>query len=288
METKPSENTNVRWVSTGWLVENLIRRDLRIIDTQPHINDYLKEHIPGAVYFNEQLLRISLNGIPAKYITEEVAGVFFSRIGLDMEKPVVVYTGIGTYSGTGDCLAQAEVAYGFLRFGHRNVYILDGGIDKWEDEGRPLGKGFPKVHSSIFIPRLRSDFITTMEDLKQFLNRDNVVLIDARTRDIYDGHGFWIKPGHIPGAINIPSADFLCPENQAKLRPEEEIKEIFESKGVTPDKTVICSCGYGRVSTVQFLLLKFLFKYPRVKMYERSFVEWSAHPENETITGLEP
>ena len=130
----------VKWVSTEWLEEHLGVGDgeLMLLDVQPNVHDYIQEHIPGAVYMNENLLRVPRQGLPAQYVPPESAQAIFRRLGLKADVPVVVYTGVGPFKGWGDGLEQTMVAYSLARFGHNAVYVLDGGIDKWKAESRPL------------------------------------------------------------------------------------------------------------------------------------------------------
>ena len=179
-------------------------------------------------------------------------------------------------------------AYTLARYGHKNVFVLDGGIDKWKAEERPLSKQFPEVPSSDFQARVQRDFYVDYEEFKALKDRDDVMLLDARPVNFYEGQGPWNKPGHIPGAISLPWASLMDDNNKALLKPEDEIAKILSDHGVTPDKTIICSCGTGREATNEFLLFKYYLGYPKVKNHEGAFTEWTAHPENPTVTGKDP
>ena len=278
----------VKLVSSEWLDSNMKKTDLVIADIQPSIHDYLNEHIPGAVYLNEGLLRMSIRGIPGYFVPPESVQPAFRSLGIRKGVPVVVYTAKGAFSGEGDGLGQTMAAYALARFGHDSVYVLDGGLDKWKEEGRALTKEYAKVRESDFNASLRNDYFIGYEDFKSVKDSDHVIVLDARPRKVYEGQGPWMKPGHIPGAVNLPWTDFMDENNRALLKPEEEISAIINSKGITPDKTIICSCGTGREGTNEFLLFKFFMNYPRVMLYEGSFTEWVAYPENETVTGANP
>lgn len=284
----PEGDEKVKWVDTSWLEKNLDDENIMLLDVQPDIHDYISEHIPGAVYFNQRLLRIPLNGRPGVYIPKESIQPLFSRVGLKADTPVVVYTGTGDFRGWGDGLEQTMVAYSLTRFGHNNVYVLDGGIDKWKDEGRELTKDFPDVEESDFEVEVRGDYCVSMEDVKKMKDKEDVILLDARPSEMYEGQAIWPKPGHIPGAVNLPWKNLMTEDNPKLLKPDEEIKEILEEKGVSKDKTIICSCGTGREATNEFILLKWYFGFQKVKNYEGSFTEWSSYPENPTVTGKNP
>ena len=284
----PHGEGKVKWVSTEWLEDHLDDETLMILDTQPNVHDYIKEHIPGAIYMNEGLLRVPLKGLPAQYVPPEAIQPVFRRLGLKPDVPVVVYTGAGPFTDRGNGLEQTMVAYTLARFGHDHVYVLDGGIEKWKAEGRPLAQEFPKVEESDFIPQVRSEYFLDYEAFKAMKDRDDVILLDARPIAVYEGQGPWIKAGHIPGAINVPWTSFMDPNNARLLKSDAEIQAILDQHGITPDKTIICSCGTGREATNEFILFKWYLGFPKVKIYEGSFTEWSAYPENPTMTGKNP
>jgi thiosulfate/3-mercaptopyruvate sulfurtransferase len=284
----PSGEGEVKWVSTDWLRVHFEDENLMILDVQPNVHEYIQEHVPRAVYMNEGLLRVPLRGKPAMYVPPESIQAVFRRLGLEPDMPVVVYTGTGPLKSWGDGLEQTMMAYSLARFGHNKIYVLDGGIDKWKEQGNPLTKVFPKVEESDFMVKVRREYFVEYEEFKAIKDREDVILLDARPSGVYEGQGPWIKPGHIPGAINLPWASLMDSKNKRLLKPDEEIKSIIRERGITRDKTVLCSCGTGREATHEFILFKWYLGYPKVKIYEGSFTEWSSYPENPTVTGKNP
>ncbi|MGD2072898.1 MAG: sulfurtransferase [Candidatus Thorarchaeota archaeon] len=284
----PSGKGKVKWVSTEWLGDNLMESPMKILDIQPNVHDYISEHIPGAIYFNEGLLRIPLKGQPAVYGPPEVMQAHFRRVGLHPDDPVVVYTGVGIFKGWGDGLEQTMGSYTLARFGHNTVYVLDGGLNKWKEEGRPLTKAFPEIKESEFTVKVRKDYFLEYEKFKEIKDKSDVILLDARPPQVYQGQGPWIKPGHIPGAVNLPWSSLMDDKNKALLKSHHEIESILKEHTITPDKTIICSCGTGREATNEFILFKWYLQYQRVFIYEGSFTEWSSYPENEVVTGKNP
>lgn len=284
----PPGEGKVKWVSTDWLQEHLEGKDLMILDAQPNVHDYIQEHIPGAVYLNEGVLREPLKGRPAMYVPPEAIQPIFRRVGLKNDLPVVVYTGTGPFKGWGNGLEQTMMAYSLARFGHNKVYVLDGGIDKWKDEGKLITKVFPKIEESDFTVEARREYFVEYKEFKAMKDREDVILLDARPPHVYEGQGPWIKPGHIPGAINLPWASLMDDKNKRLLKPDERIQSIIKEHSITRDNTIICSCGTGREATNEFILFKWYLSYPKVKIYEGSFTEWSSYPENPTVTGKNP
>ena len=284
----PYGSGTVKWISTDWLSENLKKQEMAILDVQPNIHDYIEQHIPGAIYLNEGLLRTYIDGMLGRYVTPDIIQPILRYAGLKLGIPVVVYTGTGAAKGWGDGLEQTMMAYSLARFGHDCIYVLDGGLDKWKGEGKPLTKEFPKTVTSDFTVRVQSDFCIQYEEFKAAKDREDVMVLDARPPEVYEGQSYWVKPGHIPGAVNVPWASLMTDKNKSLLKPDGGISAILTANKVTPEKTIICTCGTGREATNEFILFKWYFNYPSVKIYEGSFTEWTAYPENPTVTGKNP
>jgi thiosulfate/3-mercaptopyruvate sulfurtransferase len=277
----------VKWVSTEWLEDNM-DTELMIFDVQPDIHDYIKEHIHGAFYLNEWFLREMQGSDPAKYIPAEAIEILFRKIGIRKDMPTLVYTGKGFYSKKGDGWGQTMAAYSLVRFGHEDVYILDGGIDKWKKEERGLTKVFPVVEESGFEVNTREEYYIEYEEFKDVKDNDDVVVLDARPFKYYAGPSLWSKDGHIPGAKNLQASALMNPKNRQLLKPMDEIKSLIEEREATPDKKIICYCGTGREATNLFLVFKWYLDYPDVRIYEGSITEWTQRDDNPTVTGPNP
>lgn len=284
----PRGDGKVKLVNPEWLERHLHDANLTIVDVQPNVHDYIQEHIPGAIYLTEGVLRVSNRGFPGAYSPNACIQEAFRRAGIDADSPVVVYTGKGVFSGAGDGLGQTMMAYTLAKYGHNIVYILDGGIDAWKSEGRELSQDYPAVEPSSFTTEVRDDYAVGHEEFMRIKDNDDVVVLDARPKKIYEGKGPWRKAGHIPGAINLPWRSLMDDANPARLKPNDELDMILEKHGVDRSKTVICSCGTGREATNEFILLKWLYLYPNVRLHEGAFTEWVIHPDNPVVEGPEP
>jgi len=282
----------VQWVSTAWLGSHLDDRNLMILDCQPNIHEYVQDHIPGAVYWHEGLFRIHEGNIPTRWIPPEAAQILFRSLGLEPDKPVVVYSSSGPLSTCttfiGDGLEQTMVAYTLARYGHRKVYVLDGGFEKWKEEGRPLTREYGTTTLSSFTVHLRQDYFIRYNEFRKIKDNPDVILLDARPTAFYEGQGPWMKPGHIPGAVSLPWKSLMDDRNRKLLKPVDQLEALVKATGATPDKRVICSCGTGREATNEFLLFRWYLGYPDVKVYEGSFTEWIAYKENPVVTGKNP
>ena len=146
----------VKWVSTEWLAGHLGDRDLMILDCQPNIHEYIQDHIPGAVDWHEGLFRIHEGPIPTRWIPRRQPDpVRDARPGTGETGRRALSSGPLSACATfiGDGLEQTMVAYTLARYGHREVYILDGGFEKWKEENRPLTREYGVTKPSVFRDR---------------------------------------------------------------------------------------------------------------------------------------
>jgi thiosulfate/3-mercaptopyruvate sulfurtransferase len=244
------------------------------------------------VYWHEGLFRIHEGNIPTRWIPPEAAQILFRSLGIGADKPIVVYSSSGPITTCaafiGDGLEQTMVAYTLLRYGHRKVYLLDGGFEKWKEEGRPLTREYGTTAPSSFTAHRKGEFIIGYDEVKRIKDKPDVLLIDARPPAFYEGQGPWIKPGHIPGAVSLPWKTLMDDKNKKLMRPVEELKKMVKAIGATPDKKIICSCGTGREATNEFLMFRYYLGYPDVQIYEGSFTEWVSYKENPVVTGKNP
>ena len=274
----------MRWVSPAWLAGRL-DGDLTILDTQPNVHDYIIQHIPGAVRFGEGLIHAPVNGRPGQYVSAAAFERTVRQVGVSRDRPVVVYTGKGAFKGWGDGLEQTAVAYALAKFGHPDIYILDGGLERWMAAGHPVIKAYPAVDAGDFVAVPQPGLSLSYQAFDVIRDEPGTLVLDARPAKPYRGQSMWPLPGHIPGAINVPWDLFFAPGDPRTLRSRDEIRAIAGTHGLTPEKTVVCSCGTGRKATLVFLILKYDLGLPDVRLYEGSFTEWSSYPDNATVTG---
>jgi thiosulfate/3-mercaptopyruvate sulfurtransferase len=288
----PPGDGKVKWISTDWLAGRINDDNLMILDVQPNVHDYIMGHLPNAIYLNEGLMRSAWDRLPSMFVPPEAIQPVLCRAGLDPNKPVVIYSGAGRYSkctaGLGDGLEQTMMAYSLIRFGHKNVYILDGGVEKWKGEGRDLTKVFPPWEPSDFKVEVHREYFIEYDELKKTLDRKDVILFDARPFEVYKEGGLWVKSGHIPGAKSLPWRSLMTKDNARLMKSDEELQAIVSQFNISPDKTLLIYCGTGREATNEFLFFRFYLGLEKVRIYEGSFTEWSSHQENPTVTGEKP
>ena len=250
-------------VSVNWLGKNLKNADVVILDASPsHI--YTAKHIPGAI--NYDIFTYGAREMPAGEVEKR-----YQSWGIGPGKRIVMYDQGGTFLAT-----RLLFSLDYYGFPPKDLFILDGGLSKWEAAGLPVTKERPPApkKGSFTIEKLNED---ARVELPEFLNASgdprNNVLLEALEPDWHFGElNFFGRPGHIPNAIMLPSADFYNPDKTFKS--PEEIKKMLTYFGVGPEQQVYTHCGGGIAASVPFFALKFLLNYPKVKLYPGSELEW--------------
>jgi thiosulfate/3-mercaptopyruvate sulfurtransferase len=182
----------------------------------------------------------------------------------------------------------ASYAYWYFRYyGHDNVKLLDGGRKKWELEGRELTQDPPKIVPSSGYKVAKAD--DEIRAYRDFI-KDNVLgkagwgLVDVRSPEEYRGELLAPahlpqeqsqKPGHIPGAANIPWGKNVNTDT-GQFLPAAELKKLYEENGLTPDKQIVAYCRIGERSALTWLVLHELLGYENVKNYDGSWTEWGS------------
>jgi thiosulfate/3-mercaptopyruvate sulfurtransferase len=249
-------------------LRSLIRRkkSVRIVDVR-RAEDYLTEHIPGAVSL--PLARVLENDQPEKIVS------FLEELGVSDNTPVVVY------DDTFGALA-ARVAWSFQYVGHDNTALLEMTFKQWKDMGLETEKEqrtFPRAKHSLNIRKdiyVDASYVEAAATTSNNNNNNNTstnskpantLLVDSRERLNY-------LTEHIPGARNIPYT--MVGSEDSILRKAEELKRLIENRGIPNDSEIITYCGsVGTLSGLTYYALK-LAGFKNVKLYPKSFKEWKA------------
>jgi thiosulfate/3-mercaptopyruvate sulfurtransferase len=251
-------------VTTDWLAKHLNAPNLRIIDARASLRDYLQGHIPNAIYLNTETLRISQGGVPARLLPPERLAEIFGAIGIGNAHTVVVY------SSAEDAFAHATyIAFVLELLGHRAIGVLDGGFEKWQAEGRPVSREFPKVTPTHFVarvnPSLRADWLTVWRAVQ----KGGAQLLDAR-----DPKTFAL--GHIPSARSAFLRENLQGERVLTWRDKEALMARLKALGIDPTKPIVTYCTSGREASQLWFTLRHVLNIPQVAVYDGSWIDWTA------------
>lgn len=243
---------------------------LQVIDTRP-AEDFAGGRIPGALHLD--LWAFSLNDTdpaPLRSFLWMIAHVLAAR-GIDPARPAVVYDDV---SG----IRAARVFWFLEYFGHPNVRLLDGGFGAWERRGMPIETGRVKTSQSKTpgewperVPG-HPERLATWKDVNDRLGKKDAVILDTRSdAEYYADVARARRGGSVPGAVHVEWTRNLTPESTFK--PTDELRDMYERAGVTPDRDVVTYCQGGYRAAHSYLALR-LLGYPRVRAYLGSWKEW--------------
>jgi thiosulfate/3-mercaptopyruvate sulfurtransferase len=184
-------------------------------------------------------------------------------------------------------LHSAARAWWMLRiFGAHYVAVLDGGLQKWKFEGRPLEDGNPHVRHGHFTPMLDRSAVADKQFVKSLLGAGSHEIVDARGAGRFAGEEGeprpGVAPGHMPGARNLPQSELFRADNSWKRG--DELRAAFDAAGVDLSKPMVTTCGSG-VTAAVLLFGAHLLGKDDVMLYDGSWSEWGADSETPKATG---
>lgn len=258
-------------VSTAWLQEHLGDRDLLVLYVGRSRSDYDAAHLPGARFLPlDELVeqhRDSLNDLPPADSLQAV----FESLGVGDESRVVLYG-----DGGGLLAARAYFTLDYLGHGDR-ASLLDGGMEKWAAEARPVDhQAVPAAHGH-FTPHLQSEIAIKTQHIREIVDGqpNEYLLLDARPPREFDGTVMSEgvpKAGHLAGARSLYWKTLLQSEAVPVLRAPGELRQIFKDAGATADLPVVTYCRTGMQSSFTYFVAKYLGY--RAAMYDGSVYEW--------------
>ena len=159
---------------------------------------------------------------------------------------------------------------------------MNGGRAKWAAEGRALVTARPDVRSTKYpVPkRPNLSLRARRAEVERALRGKQVALVDVRSPAEYVGDiiappGMTEtaqRPGHIPGARNVPWAQAVGPDGTFK--PREQLEQLYKQAGVLTKREVIAYCRIGERSSHTWFALKYLLGHKKVRNYDGSWTEW--------------
>jgi thiosulfate/3-mercaptopyruvate sulfurtransferase len=268
-------------VPTSWLAARLgdprtvvLDATLPPVGVTPPVDTYaryLVNHISGAIFFDIEALSDSSTPLPHMMPTAEAFSLDMSALGIDDRMAICIYEQEGVFS--------APRAWWMLRtFGAREVYMLDGGLRAWVEAGLPTSSGPVQRTPANFHATLDHDAIKDFAQMQQLIAGRGQIL-DARSAGRFTGAAPEPRPGissgHMPGATSIPFTELV--EN-GRLKPVEQLHEVFEAKGVDLRQPITTTCGSGVTAAVIALGLEIAGAGP-VSLYDGSWAEYAQHPD---------
>ncbi len=283
MSTDPN-TSNDPLVTTDWLAARHADPNVRVVDMRGYVttkqvepgveeatyrgapDEYRAAHIPGAVYIDWTLDVIDPdNPVPVQIAPPARFVEAMAARGIGDETTVVAYDHMGGQFAT-------RLWWNLMYYGHKNVCVLDGGWNRWVNEGRATTDVIPTYDRAVFTPKIESSWRATADEVAARLGQSGWQLVDARDAGQYTGaRRRGPRGGRIPGAINLPRELFFA--EQGGFRSTDEIARLLAERNVAPDRPVTTYCNGGVAATV-VLFNMYRLGYRDLTNYDGSWNEW--------------
>jgi len=273
-------------VTTEWLAGELGANDLRVVDAtyfagfgdRDAAAEYEKAHIPGAVFMDLGEIADTSSDLPSMLPAPEKFASRMQSLGLGDGSRIVLYDNSPYHT--------AARAWFMLRtFGAHDVAILDGGLAKWQSEGRDVSSGKEQLRHRHFTVWADDKGVRTKDQLKANLDSKAEQVLDARSAARFTGEEPDPRPathaGHIPGSKNLPVGQLFNEDGTYKTG--DALKAEFEGAGIDVSKPLVTTCGSGITASVLAFGAHLLGNEAAV--YDGSWSEWGAASDTPKATG---
>ncbi|HLA97669.1 MAG TPA: sulfurtransferase [Anaerolineales bacterium] len=260
-------------VETDWVAQHLDDPAIRLVESDEDYLLYDTGHIPGAVKVD--WFTTLQHPIRRDFLSTDEFEALCSQLGIANDTTVVFYGDKSNWFAT-------YALWLFRYYGHAKLKIMNGGRAKWGQEIRPLTKVVPYYPRTTYQAKGPNPSIRAFRD-QVFQHLDaKLPLVDVRSPKEYTGELIHMpnypqegatRGGHIPGAMNIPWSQ-ATNDSDGTFKTAQELRQLYGSAGITPDKEIIAYCRIGERSSHTWFVLTYLLGYPKVKNYDGSWTEW--------------
>jgi thiosulfate/3-mercaptopyruvate sulfurtransferase len=274
-------------VSTGWLAKHLKDPDLRVLDGTWYMPtegrdakaEYAQAHIPDARFFDIDDISDHRSDLPHMVPSVEKFMSRMRAMGVGDGHQVVVYDAKGLFSA-------ARVWWLFRVMGHETIAVLDGGLPKWQTEGRPTEDMPPIVRDRHMTVRRQNQMVKDVTQVSAASKLGDYEILDARSPGRFLGDDpeprEGLRSGHIPRSKNVYYRDLL--NDDGTMKDPDGLRAVFDAAGVDMGKPAITSCGSGVTAAIINLALERIGKTDHA-LYDGSWTEWGAFPTVPVATG---
>lgn len=256
-------------VTPQWLAQRLQSPALCLLDVR-EATSYDEGHIPGAVQVELASLSQEIDGVSGMLLPADAFARKMDQLGVDRRRSVVIYD-----DNWG--MAAARVLWALTCYGHDVSAILTGGIDRWQEEGHVITREPVRATPSTFQPRHRGEHLATRSWLQERLADTDVVLLDTRAPGEF-------AAGHLPGAICWDWINGVPMGSWDAVRPAGELQDELVQLGITWEKEIVTYCQSGVRAAHTYVLLRHL-GFPRVRLYDGSWLDWARHMNEDEREG---
>lgn len=273
-------------VDADWLQAKLGSPGLSIVDASWYLPahkrnaraEYDAAHIPGAVFFDLDQVTDEDSDLPHTLPNPRVFARFAGSMGISADDTIVVYDGPGF-------LSAPRVWWMFRVMGVAEVFVLDGGFDRWKAAGRPVTADQTRVAPNVFHADFDPKRIVSLGEMRDIVATGSAQIADARSPGRFAGADPEPRPGlrggHMPGAHNVPSTSL---SENGELLPLEGLKAVLEQAGLDLSRPIVTTCGSGVTAAVITLALNSL-GHGDNRLYDGSWTEWGGLEDTPVAKG---
>ncbi|MBT1154528.1 3-mercaptopyruvate sulfurtransferase [Aminobacter anthyllidis] len=273
-------------IDADWLEKRLGTPGLSIVDASWYMPAQKRDaraehdaaHIPGAVFFDQDLVVDPDSTLPHTLPSPSLFARFAGSMGISADDTIVIYDGPGFQSAP-------RVWWMFRIMGVFQVYILDGGFDRWKAAGRPVTAEPTKTAPGVFHVDYDASKVVSLAEMRAIVDTGSAQIADARSAGRFAGTDpeprAGLRSGHMPGARSVPSATL---SENGELLPLDRLKATLEAAGLDLSKPIVTSCGSGVTAAVITLALQSL-GHGDVRLYDGSWTEWGGLSDTPVVTG---
>jgi len=252
-------------VETDWVAAHLTDAAIRIVDMRQNNQG---PHVPGAVYLSPIAIR-DAKAAPTFLPTPAAFDAMMASLGIGDTTRVIVYDERGG-------IYAARLWWILNYYGHSNVALMNGGWVKWTAEQRATttDPASPTVNGRRFVARANRSWVATATDVTAAIQKPGVKIVDARTVAEIEGNDLRNirRGGFVPSSIPVYWEDLLDSERRT-FKSADELKQIYESRGILPKDEVIAYCQVGMRASVDLFALH-LIGYDKLRNYYGAWEEW--------------
>ena len=251
-------------VDTDWVAAHAADANVRVVDMRQ--SGFDGGHVPGAVYLSPVAIR-DANAPPTFLPTPAAFEQMMGKLGISNTTRVIVYDERGG-------IYAARLWWILSYYGHTNVALMNGGWLKWAAEQRPTTTESPAPPAGRFTARPQPKWLATASDVVAAIDKPGIAIVDARTSAEIEGKDLRNikRGGFIPSSTPVYWEDLLDMP-QRTFKSADELKQIYEARGIVPTKEVIAYCQVGMRASVDLFALH-LIGYDKLRNYLGSWEEW--------------